>query len=202
MPASRRTFPRTTAATKRRSTSSSGGSTARIGAANEAIRSLTRARRLGPRSPSSRLSPTSPSTRRMIASRARRRVCTAPSAGSEISATPCVALASATTGRLPMRNGASLMQTAISQRSRSRRSRAKSMASTPRLMSATAGSVRTGRRQETASDTRSASSPGSSSASASATSAAHPGAARTPSTSSSRSDNPTVRDVTWLKRSG
>ena len=89
-----------------------------------------------------------------------------------------------------------MMQTAISQPSRSKRARAKSMASTPRLMSATAGSVRTGTRHETASDTRSASRPGRSSASASATSAGHPGAARRPNTSSSRSDTPTVRDVT------
>ena len=84
------------------------------------------------------------------------------------------------------------MQTAISQPSRSNRARASSMASTPRLMSATAGSVRTGTRHETASVTRSASSPGSSSASASATSVGHPGAARRPNTSSSRSPSPTV----------
>src|SRR3954468_20847003 len=63
-------------------------------------------------------------------------------------------------------------------------------------MSATAGSVRTGTRHETTPDTRSASSPGRSSASASATSVGSPGAASRPNTSSSRSDNPTVRDVT------
>src|SRR3954447_14357260 len=63
-------------------------------------------------------------------------------------------------------------------------------------MSATAGSVRTGTRHDTASDTRSASSPGRSSVSASAISAGHPGAARRPNTSSSRSESPTVRDVT------
>src|SRR3954470_1605302 len=66
-------------------------------------------------------------------------------------------------------------------------------------MSATAGSVRTGTRHETASDTRSASSPGRSSASASATSVGHSGAARRPNTSSSRSDNSTVGDVTRPK---
>src|SRR3954447_3979289 len=63
-------------------------------------------------------------------------------------------------------------------------------------MSATAGSVRTGTRHETASDTRSASSPGSSSASASATSVGSPGAASRPNISSWRSDNPTVHDAT------
>ena len=88
------------------------------------------------------------------------------------------------------------LETAISQPSRSNRARARLMASTPRLMSATAGSVRTGTRHETASDTRPASSPGRSSASASASSVGHPGAARRPNTSSSRSDKPTVRDVT------
>src|SRR4051812_1779395 len=60
-------------------------------------------------------------------------------------------------------------------------------------MSATAGSVRTGTRHATASVTRSVRSPGRSSASASASSAGRPGAARRPSTSSSRSDGPT-----WL----
>src|SRR3954454_14249342 len=63
-------------------------------------------------------------------------------------------------------------------------------------MSATAGSLRTGKRQETALDTQPASSPGRSSASASATSVGHPGAASRPHTSSSRSDNTTIRDVT------
>jgi hypothetical protein len=85
-----------------------------------------------------------------------------------------VALASATTGRVPMRNGASVMQTAISQPSRSKRARAKVDGLDTVTHVRHRGSVRTGTRHETASDTRSASSPGRSSASASATSAGHP----------------------------
>ena len=82
MPANSRTFPRTTAATKRRSTSSSAGSTARIGAAKRGDPVADPARVASAHAHRARdFSPTNPSTSRTTASRARRRVCTAPSAG-------------------------------------------------------------------------------------------------------------------------
>ncbi len=125
-------MPRTTAATSRTSTMSSSGCRVRSARAISCRRRRTRRRRSPPsRPPSSRLSPTSPSTSRTTASRARLRICTAPSAGSETTATPCVALASATTGRRPMRRGRSVNTTPRCQSSPSIRSCAASMTSVP-----------------------------------------------------------------------
>ena len=196
--ANSRTFPRTTAATKRRSTSSSGGSTARIGAAKEAIRWLTRARRLGPRSPSSRLSPTNPSTRRMTASRARRRVHGPPRARAAKSVpTPMrgTGVRDDRTCSDAQRNISDADGHIPTLAEQARTREVDGPDTVTHVSHRGVGPDWNAPRDRVRHPVREQ--PAQASSRTSATSAGHPQAARTPNTSSSRSDNPTVRDVTY-----